>query len=322
MEPDEKTCLRILETMLMNRHFELRVADLFAAGKLPGFVHLSIGGEAVAAGTGACLREDDYIITTHRGHGHCIAKGADIRRMMGELFGKRTGYCKAKGGSMHLADIGVGILGANGIVGAGFPIAIGSGVSSQYRGGDQVTVCFFGDGASNHTTFHECINLASVWDLPVLFVCENNNWAISLKQSEHQRVKNVADRASAYGIPGATIDGNDVIAVYETVGEAVKRAREGKGPSLIECRIHRWRGHFEGDPQIYRTKEEIDAGMEEDPLKKFKELLIKRKVITEEKYKEMEKGVLSRIDEAVKFAEESPLPAAEEALEDVYVSYP
>ncbi len=322
MEPDEKTCLAILEKMILNRHFELRVVDLFAGGKLPGFVHLSIGGEAVAAATCACLKEDDHIITTHRGHGHCIGKGADIRRMMAELFAKKTGYCKAKGGSMHLADIGVGILGANGIVGAGFPITVGSGVSSQYRGSGQVTVCFFGDGASNHTTFHESLNLASIWDLPVLFVCENNRWAISLSQPDHQKVKNVADRAAAYGIPGVTIDGNDVMAVYETVTEALKRAREGKGPTLIECHIHRWRGHFEGDPQVYRTKEEIDEGMRQDPLKRFKEELIERKVITEKKYDEMEKEALARIDEAVKFAEESPGPSPEDALEDVYVSYP
>lgn len=221
---------------------------------------------------------------------------------------------------MHIADVKKGMLGANGIVGAGLPIAVGSAFSAQYRGTDQVTVCFFGDGASNHSTFHEGVNLASIWDLPVVFVCENNGWAISIRQSEHQRVEKVADRASAYGIPGVTVDGNDAIAVYEAVSEAVRRARRRKGPSLIECRIRRWRGHFEGDPQVYRPKKELDACKEEDPLEKFKEALLKRKVVTQKKYEEMEKEVLARIEEAVKFGEESPLPAAEAALEDLYVS--
>ncbi len=321
MKPTKTVFLQILEKMLTIRHFETRVEELYANGRLPGFVHLYLGGEAVGAATCACLREDDYIISNHRGHGHCIAKGADLNGMMAELYGKSTGLCKAKGGSMHVADTKVGILGANGIVGAGLPIAVGSAFSARYRKTDQVTVSFFGDGASNHSTFHEGINMASIWDLPVIFLCENNGWAISIRQSEHQMVDNIADRASAYGIPGATVDGKDATAVYEAVSAAVKRARQGKGPSLIECQIHRWKGHFEGDPQAYRPKKEMKAWKEHDPLEKFKEDLLKRKVITQSKYEEMEKEVLARIDGAVKFGEESPTPAAEAALEDLYASH-
>ncbi|MBI3128405.1 MAG: thiamine pyrophosphate-dependent dehydrogenase E1 component subunit alpha [Candidatus Tectomicrobia bacterium] len=324
MVPSKKVCLAILERMLAIRHFEGRVAELYGAGRLPGFVHLSLGGEAAAAAVCACLRVDDHIISTHRGHGHSIAKGADLKGMMAELFGKSTGLCKGKGGSMHIADARVGMLGANGIVGAGFPIAVGAGFSAQYRGTDQVTVCFFGDGASNHSTFHEGLNLASIWSLPVIFLCENNGWAISIRQSEHQRVENVADRASAYGVPGASVDGGDAIAVYEAMSEAVRRARRGKGPSLVECRIERWRGHFEGDPQAYRSKKENEVWRDKsrDPLERFKKTLLGRKLLTAAQFDQMEEEVRARIEEAVRFAEESPLPAAEAALEDLYAPRP
>ncbi|MFQ5813836.1 MAG: pyruvate dehydrogenase (acetyl-transferring) E1 component subunit alpha [Anaerolineae bacterium] len=318
MAIENEKLLWMYNNILTIRRFEERVGELFAAGKIPGFVHLYIGEEAVATGVCANLHEDDFITSTHRGHGHLISKAGDLKLMMAELFGKKTGYCKGKGGSMHIADVDLGMLGANGIVGGGPPLATGAALSAQYRGTDQVVACFFGDGAANQGTFHEGLNMASIWKLPVIFVCENNHYGISLHQHRHMNVADIADRAAAYDVPGVVVDGNDVIAVYEAAHEAVKRARAGEGPSLIECKTYRQRGHFEGDPQIYKPKEEVEAWLEKDPLPRYEAKLLERGLLTQEKIQELDEEIKARIEEAVRFAEESPLPAPEDLTEDVY----
>jgi len=305
-------------TMLKIRKFETRAMDKFAEGKIPGFVHLYIGEEAVATGACANLRQDDYITSTHRGHGHIIAKGGELNFMMAELFGKETGYCKGKGGSMHIADATKGILGANGIVGAGHNIAVGSGLAIQYKGTDQVCVCFFGDASTNQSTFHEALNLASVWKLPVIFVCENNGYGISVSQARHQAITDVSVRASAYNMPGVTVDGNDVFAVYEAVGEAVSKARKGQGPSLIECKTYRWRGHFEGDPTVYRPAGELEAWIKKDPIPRVEKYFKDNDIMTDEEMKQMNADVDKMIDDANEFADKSNAPTLESALEDVY----
>ena len=305
-------------TMVRIRRFEERVSREFADGNIPGSVHVYIGEEAVATGAIAHLRKDDYIMSTHRGHGHMIAKGGQTDRMMAELFAKKTGYCLGKGGSMHIADLEIGILGAAGIVGSGIPIATGAGLSAKMRGTDQVTLCFFGDGASNLGRFHEGINLGAVWKLPVIYICENNLWAVSVPTSCSLAISNIADRAIGYGIPGIVVDGMDVMAVYEATGEAVARARRGEGPSLIEAKTYRFRGHFEGDSGTYRPKEEIEEWLKRDPLKSFKEKLLEMKLLTEKKAEEIDQEMLAEIDQAVKFAQESPFPEPEETLDNVF----
>ncbi|HOJ82851.1 MAG TPA: pyruvate dehydrogenase (acetyl-transferring) E1 component subunit alpha [Acetomicrobium flavidum] len=318
MAIERETLQWMYRNMLTIRYFEERVAELFAAGKCFGFVHLYVGEEAVATGACANLRKDDYITSTHRGHGHLISKGGDLKLMMAELFGRRTGYCKGKGGSMHIADVELGILGANGIVGGGFPIAVGAGFTAKYKGTDQVAACFFGDGASNQGTFHEGLNMASIWKLPVIFINENNFYGISLSQRRSMNVPDVAARAAAYNIPGVVVDGNDVLAVYEAVQEAVKRARAGEGPTLIECKTYRYRGHFEGDPTVYRPEEEVREWKKKDPIPRFEEKLAQMGIMTEEQMKQVREEIAGKIEEAVKFAEESPWPSPEEVLEDVY----
>lgn len=310
--------LHMYQTMIRIREFETKVQEFFAAGKIPGFVHLYIGEEAVATGTCAVLQPKDYITSTHRGHGHLIAKGGDLKRMMAELFGKRTGYCKGKGGSMHIADVELGILGANGIVGGGGPIANGAALAAQYRGTDQVAVCFFGDGAANQGTTQEAMNLASAWKLPVIFVNENNGYGISCPTCKSMAVADIADRAAAYDMPGVVVDGNDVLAVYEAVGEAVARARRGDGPSLIECKTYRWRGHFEGDVCSYRDEAEVQTWMEKDPIKRLQEKLRDQSILTDDRDRSLREAVAKELEEAVAFAEQSPLPSPEEVLEDVY----
>jgi len=305
-------------TMVRIRRFEERVSREFADGNIPGSVHVYIGEEAVATGAIAHLRKDDYIMSTHRGHGHMIAKGGQTDRMMAELFAKKTGYCLGKGGSMHIADLDIGMLGAAGIVGSGIPIATGAGLSAKMRGTDQVTLCFFGDGASNLGRFHEGINLGAVWKLPVIYICENNLWAVSVPTSCSLAISNIADRAIGYGIPGIVVDGMDVMAVNEAAGEAVARARRGEGPSLIEAKTYRFRGHFEGDSGTYRPKEEIEEWLKRDPLKSFKEKLLEMKLLTEKKADEIDQEMLAEIDQAVKFAQESPFPEPEETLDNVY----
>ncbi len=304
--------------MLEIRCFEEKVFELYAQNLVPGTIHLYTGEEAVAVGVCGNLRKDDYITSTHRGHGHCIAKGAQPKRVMAEILGKKTGYCKGKGGSMHIADFKVGMLGATAVVGAGLPIAMGAGLSIKLRRTNNIVACFFGDGASNQGTFHEAINMAAIWKLPVIFVCENNVYAMGTRQSTVMLVKNVADRAVAYGIPGVAVDGNDVLAVYEAARKAVEMARKGEGPTLIECKTYRHKGHSRIDPAKYRPKEEVEEWLRKDPIKRFKERLLQTNVVIEAEIQQIEREVSAEIEEAARFAMESSYPAAEEALQDVY----
>jgi len=315
----KKKMIEMYTTMVKIRLFESKVSELFAANKIPGVVHLYIGEEAVASGVGATLNDTDYITSTHRGHGHLLAKGGVIKYMLAELFGKKTGYCKGKGGSMHIADINLGILGANGIVGGGPPLATGAALAAQYRDTDAVAVCFFGDGASNQGTTHEAMNLAACWKLPVIFVNENNMYGLSACTLDTMCIADVADRASAYGIPGVVVDGNDVTAVYEAAVEAVKRARKGQGPTLLECKTYRHRGHTEGDPgTAYRSKEEIENWKKKDPIPRFEKKLIKLKVMTRKKMDAIKQAIDTELEEGIRFAEESPYPDHSDVTTDVY----
>ena len=318
MSLSNEQMVEIYTTMVKIRMFEGNVAELFAAGKIPGFVHLYIGEEAVASGVCACLTEKDFITSTHRGHGHLIAKGGDLQLMMAEIFGRSTGYCKGKGGSMHIADVDLGILGANGIVGGGPPLAAGAAIACQHNADQSVAVCFFGDGASNQGTTHEAMNLAACWKLPVVFVNENNLYGISCCTDKSTCVADLADRAASYDIPGVVVDGNDAVAVYEAAKEGIARARKGGGPSWIECKTYRHRGHFEGDPCNYRTDEELEEWKAKDPLPRFEEKLIAQGVLTAEGLEEIKARVKKELEEAVSFAESSPPPDPSELLEDVY----
>jgi pyruvate dehydrogenase E1 component alpha subunit len=311
--------VEMYQKMVEIRLFEEKVFELYGQNLVPGTIHLYAGEEAVAVGVCSALRKDDYITSTHRGHGHCIAKGADLKRTMAEILGKKSGYCKGKGGSMHIADFNIGMLGATAVVGAGLPIAVGAGLSARLRRTDQVVVCFFGEGASNQGTFHESINIASTWKLPVIFVCENNLYAMGTRQSRVMNIENIADRATAYGIPGVTVDGNDILAVYKAAHNAVERARKGEGPTLIECKTYRQKGHSRVDPAKYRPKEEVAEWLRRDPIKLFKEHLAQKHALTESELQQIEEKTTVKIEEAVKFAIESPYPAPEEALEDIYV---
>jgi len=315
--PKEKL-IHMYRTMLRIRNFENKVKDLFAAGELPGFVHLYLGEEAIAAGVCEALNHDDYITSTHRGHGHILAKGGEMSCMMAELFGKATGYNKGKGGSMHIAWPELGILGANGIVSGGIPIATGAALSAKYRKSGQVTACFFGDGAASEGTFHESINIASAFDLPVVYVCENNMYGVSTRQRNVRNIDDIADRAAGYGIPGLVVDGNDVVAVYEAVSEAVERARRGDGPTLIECKTYRWRAHFEGEQDTYRPPQEVKEWLKREPIAPFRKLLVEQGVMAEEQANKIEEEVISELDEAVEFARSSPLPDPETALEGLW----
>ena len=315
----KKKMIEMYTIMVKIRMFESKVSELFAANKIPGVVHLYIGEEAVASGVCATLDDADYITSTHRGHGHLLAKGGVIKYMLAEMFGKKTGYCKGKGGSMHIADINLGILGANGIVGGGPPLATGAALAAQYRDTDAVAVCFFGDGASNQGTTHEAMNLAACWKLPVVFVNENNMYGLSACTLDTMCIADVADRASAYGIPGVVVDGNDVVAVYEATVEAVKRARKGQGPTLLECKTYRHRGHTEGDPgTAYRSKEEIEDWKKKDPIPRFEKKLIKLKVMTRKKMDAIKQAFDTELEEGIRFAEESPYPEHSDVTTDVY----
>ncbi len=318
MDISKEKMVEMYAIMSRIRMFETRVSELFAAGKIPGFVHLYAGEEAIATGVCSNLRISDLITSTHRGHGHLIAKGGDVKFMMAEVLGKKTGYCKGKGGSMHIADVDLGILGANGIVGAGPPLATGAALACQYKGTDNVAVCFFGDGASNQGTTHEAMNLATCWKLPVVFIAENNMYGISSCTINSMCVPNIADRASAYDMPGIVLDGNDVMGVYEAAGEAIKRARQGQGPSLIECKTYRHRGHFEGDPCVYRRKEELEEWKEKDPIPRFEKKLLDLGVLTPEKIQEIKVSAQNQIADAEGFAEGSPYPDPAELTFDVY----
>jgi len=321
LQIDKILCLKMYEQMLTIRSFEEKAIELFEHNVIRGNIHPCIGQEAVSVGVCSNFRRDDYMVNTHRGHGNCIAKGADLRLMMAELLGKSTGYCRGKGGSMHIADFEGGNLGANGIVGAGLPIAAGAGISIQNRGTDQVVACFFGDGAANQGTFHESLNLAALWKLPVIFVCENNLYALSTPAREAISVSRISDRAMAYGIPGKSIDGMDVLEVYTKTKEAVERARAGEGPTLLECVTYRFFGHFTGDPGrgiTYRPKEEMDQWLNRCPIKSFRERLIKENGITGQMEKTMEAKVKASIEGAVQFANESPFPPPDQATQDLF----
>ncbi len=304
--------------MVKIRFFEERAITEYRKG-LPGFVHPSIGQEATPAGVCAFLREDDYTITTHRGHGDIIAKGAQLDRMMAELFARKTGYCKGKGGSMHIADVSRNILGATGIVGDGLPIAAGVGAALKMQGKDSIMVAFFGDGATNSGAFHEGIGLATAWSLPVLFVCQNNQYQQSTPTRDYTRLTDIADRAKGYGIPGISVDGNDAIAVAEVAIEAIEKCRKGEGPILIVANTYRTVGHHMGDPGTsYRPKEEVEEWKKKDPIKRLRQQMVQNKMATDAELDEIEQNVLRELDEAVKFAQESPEPTPEEALEDIY----
>jgi pyruvate dehydrogenase E1 component alpha subunit len=310
--------IQMLTTMIRIRTFETKLQEFFAEGKIPGFVHLYIGEEAVATGACAALRKSDYITSTHRGHGHLIAKGGDLKRMMAEIFGKTTGYCRGKGGSMHIADVELGILGANGIVGGGGPIANGAALAIQYRKEDNVAVCFFGDGASNQGTTQEALNLASAWKLPVIFVNENNGYGISCPTCKSMAITDIADRAAAYDMPGVVVDGNDVLAVHEAVSAAVERARNGEGPSLVECKTYRWRGHFEGDACVYRGEDELQEWVRKDPIPHLENRLLQNGMLAPQQAEAIRKGIETELAEAIAFAQQSPLPDPAELEENVY----
>jgi pyruvate dehydrogenase E1 component alpha subunit len=310
------------ERMRLIREFEERLHTDFAAGKIPGFVHLYAGEEAVAVGACSHLRDDDFITSTHRGHGHCIAKGVDINAMMAEIYGKATGACKGKGGSMHIADVGKGMLGANGIVGGGPPIACGSGLTAKVKGTDQVTICFFGDGASNQGTTAEGLNLAGIWKLPVIFICENNGYAETTSPDYSVSGRDIAARARGYGMPSMAVDGLDLFAIYEAVGEAVARARRGEGPTFIEAQTYRYFGHFEGDTIHYRTREEEARYRSRDCLERFRSAVIDQGLLNAADLDAIDQRAKANIDEAVRFADASPLPTQADILTDVYVNFP
>jgi pyruvate/2-oxoglutarate/acetoin dehydrogenase E1 component/TPP-dependent pyruvate/acetoin dehydrogenase alpha subunit len=316
--PREKL-LQIYRTMLLIRHFEERVRGMFQGGQLPRHGHLYTGQEAVAAGALAAVNDDDYIAITHRGHGPAIARTRDLRGCMAELSGKKAGFCHGKGGSMHIADFDKGMLGAFPIVGASIPIGVGGGLAAKVLRNGRVSIAFFGDGAANQGTFHEGINLAAIWDLPVIFICENNGYAITTKQEKVMRVKDIANRAIAYGIPGVVVDGNDALAMYRAVREAADRARAGRGPTLIEAKTYRWGGHHTGDPgTFYRSKEEVEEWRGKDPLPRFRSYLQKTGTLSEAEAKEMDDEAGRLMEEAVGFAGSAPTPAIEEAFADIY----
>ena len=303
---DPATARRTLEAMWRCRRFEEAVDDLFARGLMHGTMHLSIGQEASATGTCFALRDDDAITSTHRGQSHCIAKGADLERMMAELLAKETGYCRGRGGSMHIADVATGNLGANGIVAGGIPIAAGAGQAYQLQGIDRVVVSFFGDGASNEGAFHEGVNLAAIWDLPVIFLCENNKYGMSFSTEKSMAVENIADRAGAYGIPGVTVDGNDVEAVHEVVTTAVDRARAGEGPTLVEALTYRWKGHSKSDKNLYRTREEISEWRDKDPILQFEGVVRERGLLSDEEIQAVRTEAMESIRNAVRTANAAP----------------
>ncbi len=315
----------LLKRMMLVRAFEETIGKLFYKGQIPGFVHLSSGQEATSVGVCAVLKPTDYIGTTHRGHGHIIAKGVDLKRMMAELFGRVDGFCKGKGGSMHVFDKSQGVLGANGIVGGGIPILTGGALSAKFDGKGGVAVAFFGDGATNEGAFHESLNLASVWKLPAVYVCENNQYGEFTPIAESTAVTCIAKRAVAYNMPGVTVDGNDIEAVYDAASAAVAHAREGKGPTLLECLTYRHHGHFHGEEallgtQSYRDKAEIEKWKDVCPIARFTKKMTDAKEITVDEVEALRAEAQAEVDAAVEFAKKSPFPKPEAALEDVYAT--
>jgi TPP-dependent pyruvate/acetoin dehydrogenase alpha subunit len=310
--------LELFESMALIRVFETRVAELYRDSEIPGFVHTSLGQEAVAAGVGAALAEGDYVATTHRGHGHCLARGMAVEGMIAELFARGEGICHGKGGSMHIADPAKGVLGANAIVGASLPLGVGAAMSSRWLGQGRVSAAFFGEGAVNQGAFHEAVNLAAIWDLPALFVCENNIYAEFSDSRRMTRVPGVAERAATYGIESETVHGNDVVAVNELAARAAARCREGAGPFLIEAETYRWHGHYEGDSQPYKPADEAAAWRERDPLGISRERLTESGAADADRLAAIEDEAAARVEAAIERARQLPPPALEEAFADVY----
>lgn len=307
-----------LRRMLTIRWFDETAGERFADGEIPGFVHLYIGEEAVGVGACAALEDDDYITSTHRGHGHCIAKGLDPKLMMAELYGKRDGYCNGKGGSMHIADVDAGMLGANGIVGAGPPLGTGAALTIDRNDEEQVALSFLGDGAVAQGQVHSAVNLAATWNLPVIFLVENNGYGEGTPAEEQHNVENLSATAGAYDIPGITVDGMDVTAVNEAVLEARKRARDGKGPTFIEAETYRFHGHFEGDEELYREDDEVERWKARDPIDSFAERLMDRDELTDEGFEELTKEAKQTIEEALEYAQAAEEPAPQEAYDDMF----
>jgi len=317
-ELDDSIKIEMLRKMYEIRHFENETEQFIIRGMIHGTCHLYIGEEATAVGAIYAINDDDYITSTHRGHGHCIAKGADLNIMMAELLGKKTGYCKGKGGSMHIADVGSGNLGANGVVGGSIGIATGAALTCKMKKNGKIVVCFFGDGAANQGIFHGSINMASIWDLPIIYLCENNVYGMSTSVKEAFNIEKISDRKYAYGIEGLTIDGNNLVEVFNAVSHFTGECRAGRGPVLIESLTYRWMGHSKSDAQVYRTKEEIKQWVERDPIERYKKILIDQKILTEKEDRDLEKEAISQIEEAAKFARESPFPEPSEVEDDVY----
>jgi pyruvate dehydrogenase E1 component alpha subunit len=307
----------MLTKMMLTRKFEEKVAYFFSMGMVHGTTHLYVGEEASATGICCAMAPQDLMTSTHRGHGHCISKGMDIKVMMAELLGKETGYCKGKGGSMHIADLHIGNLGANGVVGGGHCLAVGAALTTAMKKIDRIVVCFFGDGAANEGSFHEALNLASIWKLPVLFVCENNQYGMSMSKKRSMNIDDIAVRASSYGIPGETIDGNDVLKVCEKMKQAREYVRDN-GPMLLVCNTYRYLGHSKSDANVYRTKEEINEWKEKDPIKRLKEYLVSGKVMTQKEIDALETETTQIIEDAVTFAENSTYPSLDTIMDDVY----
>ncbi len=309
----------MLETMQVIRYFEEKAEELYARGRIHGTMHLSIGQEATAVGASNAVRSGhDYLLNHHRGHGHCLAWGSDLNRTMAEFMGKETGYCRGRGGSMHIADVERNNLGANGIVAGGLPIAPGVGLSIKLRGTDQVCLVIFGDGASNEGAFHEALNLASIWDLPVIFLCENNQYGMSMSIRRAAKIDRISDRAAAYAIPGVTVDGNDLLSVYDAVSAAAAHARAGGGPTLLESVTYRWRGHSKSDRQAYRTRDEVKEWQEKDPIPRFARRLIEARMLDEDGLEAIRQRAAQRIEDAVAFSENSPEPDVSTIMEGVY----
>jgi TPP-dependent pyruvate/acetoin dehydrogenase alpha subunit len=308
----------MLQRMCEIRYFEEKAEDLYVHGLVHGTMHLSIGMEAGSVGSIATLRPEDLIIHHHRGHGHTIAKGANLTTMMAEFLGKESGYCRGRGGSMHIADIPGGNLGATGVVGGGIPTSVGIALALQMRRSEKILLSFFGDGASNEGEFHESLNMASTWKLPVVFICDNNQYGMSMHVSKVMNIQNISERAASYGIPGRTVDGNDVLAVYEAVLEADERARSGQGPSLIDCLSYRWRGHSKSDRNLYRTHEEIEEWKTKCPIRRFKKVLVEAGVMTGDETEAIDQAAKAAIDRAAEEAQTFPEPSPENMEDEVY----
>jgi acetoin:2,6-dichlorophenolindophenol oxidoreductase subunit alpha len=316
-KPGKEELIGFYRKMMRIRRAEEKLMEVFAGGEIPGFIHVCIGQEAAPVAVCSQLKDTDFVSTTHRGHGHALAKGIDLKLFMAELFGRKNGFCRGRSGSMHVADRQLGILGANGIVGGGIPIAVGAAFASRYKKTDQVTVCFFGDGATNEGTFHESLNLSSLLKLPIVYVCENNQWAQFTFLKTHMPIQDIAKRGASYDIPGVVVP-NEFLKIREVARKAVERARAGEGPTLIEVKCNRWFGHFVGDAQKYREEETVKAARGDDCILKFRENLIVSGVLQEQDVQRIEEEVREEITEAVEFARKSPVPEPSELMEDLW----